>query len=626
MYLCLMCLCYILNMDIEDSISVGTGCSVQQQQLIDFLPELELENIVSYIATDGRLESHVDKAREILNNRYSYFGWKDYMYCYIHIVDNIDTMVKSICDYVNSANAMSPLELFFYLFLGHSLLSTSGSKSGSYQWKYFCKGIWTNVDNSQICNMMYTRMESSNIGEVLGLRTRDMSKSLASLTRSMSHSNGLLSRLFYPSFRDICDPKGSTFAMPTCTYDMVHANTRVGLPADVSTRRGDVDPDLSVWKDKKKGMMRVFKTWMSEVDVVDSYLNIVAGALSEFKPRYAVINSGTGSDGKSTFFHILEKIFGGYCVISPSGGPSTDTSNTNDATPFANRLVGARLCLTGDSGDVAKLLSSPGFKSMSGGDSIYRRALHNEAAEFTPTLKMLCLVNTNQTSIVVPAVAELTRVKVFLWLHKTITDEDKAVIPSHRLKSFSRGVFSYENQFIKEYGNCLMAELIRRHIAIREGSATIKICNTIKDWTLACVGPKTILSFLKQCTQKEKQSTEENQLILSTVDNVAEPNIEELFVTYMNWRRRGVRLSPSDPNSLVSFRTHLEFYCPISIRVTEDGGEEEYVESLYLKPETQLLSYRSSMGGGSILGSMFSGSTANRIMGSFIPATVQDID
>lgn len=613
-------------MDIEDSISTGLRCSTHQRALVDFLSKLSVDDIASYLASGEHALSHMDKAKDILDNRYTYFGWKDYMYCYVHVSDDTDSVVRSICDYVKAFGGSKPLELFFYLFLGHSLLSTSGNKQGTYQWRYFCKGVWIAIDNSQLCNMIYTRVDASDVLEHLGISPKYASRYIGDLTRSMTHSNGLLSKLFYPSFRDICDPKEVTFAMPTCTYDMIHGNVRVGLPADLSTRRGGVDPDLEQWKAKRRSMANVFKTWMTRGDVVESYLNILSGALSEFKPRYAVINSGTGSDGKSTFFHILQKIFGGYCVVSPSGGPSTDTSNTNDATPFANRLVGARVCLTGDSGDVAKLLSSPGFKSMSGGDSIYRRALHNEASEFTPTLKMLCIVNTNQTSIVVPGVAELTRVKVFLWLHKTITDEDKAVIPLHRLKSFTRGVFNYEHKFIEEYGGCLMVDLIKRHASIRKGIATIRICEAVKDWTMACVGPKTILSFLRQCTRKEKHTEEDGQLILPSAADIVEPSIEELFVTYMNWRRRGVRLSPSDPNSLVAFRTHLEFYCPISTRIAEDGEEEEYSESLYLKPETQLLSYHSPLDNGSFLGSILAGSTANRIMSSFVPAKVEGVD
>jgi hypothetical protein len=588
-------------MEVEDSIAAGDQCTLDQMRLLGSIPLLSKRSIARYLAAGGCHKGHLDKAQMILDKRATYFGWKDYVYCYLNTPDFGHTkesrrleLLDIMLDYVTSSPIREPLGVLFSLLLGCSLLSVPNARTSGYQWKYFCKGVWINIDNSQVCRMIHSRIEEDDLIGRLGLHAREANSAIAAITRSMTHSNTLVNRLFCPMFKESCDPKEETFAMPACTYDMMFQVVRIGLPGDKSTMRGGVDPDMMEWHKRRKGMLKVFRDWLDQYEVVDSYLGILAGALSEFKPRYAVVNSGTGSDGKSTFFHILEKIFGSYCAVTPNKGPSPDTSNANDATPFANRLVGRRLSLTGDSGDVVKLVTSPGFKSASGGDSTYLRSLHQEANEYSPRLKMLSIVNTNQSSMVLPAVAELTRIKVFKWLHKIVTDEDRAIIPAHQLKNFAKGIFDYENKFMRTYGKALMTELILRHGNLLAHGMRIPICDTVKDWTLMSVGPKTILSFLRQCTQRDSLS--ESDVVVpqsEEYDYDIEPSVEELFVVYTNWRRRGIRLSPTDPNSLVSFRTHLEFYHPIDTRDDVDGEPVEYVQGLYLKPETQLLSFTS---------------------------------
>jgi phage/plasmid-associated DNA primase len=151
---------------------------------------------------------------------------------------------------------------------------------------------------------------------------------------------------------------------------------------------------------------------MTHDNVVESYLDILASAISKFKPRFAVINCGTGADGKSTFFHAINYCFGGYCGVCPLKGPALDTRNANDATSLTNYLRGSRIVLTSDCKNVDLLIKSPRFKSASSGDTMYNRGMQQKASKHAPSLKILMIVNTNDKSVSVSEISELTRLKI----------------------------------------------------------------------------------------------------------------------------------------------------------------------------------------------------------------------
>jgi hypothetical protein len=60
-------------------------------------------------------------------------------------------------------------------------------------------------------------------------------------------------------------------------------------------------------------------------------------------------------------------------------------------------------------------------------------------------------------------------------------------------------------------------------------------------------------------------------------------------MSYLIWRKNGARFSHTDPTTMEAFRTHLEFYHPISKRIARDGTEELYVEGISLKVDTDFL-------------------------------------
>lgn len=580
-------------MEITNKDILLTPLHATQADILNELPPLSREQIYMFISLskDGSDERTLHVVDDIIKNKHTIMGWRDYVYCFYEICESVseskDYYVQVLLTYVSKlvCDANTKVMIYLALFFGCRLLCRQVSRDTL--WYHYTGGTWTRVETTSIVNSMFTHLCKYKVLEVFKSKDSSLGGVFKLCTASMKDS---ITRniLFMPHFEEMCDNKHKAFTMPNSTYDITYCTLRVGLPSDLSTLSSSYDPDKDKWTYFREEMLCVFDEWLSGREVTNTYLDILASAISEFKPRYSVINSGTGSDGKSTLFLILSAIFGGYCATMPGSGPSLDSKNSNDATPVANLLVGKRLCLTADVANVVRLIESSGFKSITGGDMVYLRGLHKEARETPSRLKMLCITNTNQESIVVTTIHSLTRIKIFRWLRKTITDEDKAIIPSHQLTVISRGKFNYEQEFLSKYGQCLLTELLVRHGSLTLNNRDIVICDKVREWTKELVSPKIILSFLEACTTALQTSTDTKDM-----DGI---KIWDLYVLYTHWRKGNARSGPSDPNTLEVFKSHVAFYHPV-VNVVCGTSTVPYVLGIEVNPEYQALTAMYNKGG-----------------------------
>jgi hypothetical protein len=589
------------GMEADRDIALGLCCDADQKALVDSMALLTVDAIGKVLSYNNPIPVHTDISERVVTNRYTYYGWKDYMYCYINSGNTaLKYVIESICTYIGG-DAMSDLrKIQMFMKLLYSPITLTIAEGNRYTWRFFNGRIWINVDKHQIRNMLYSRIISSNVLPMLRVDYKNREKTCDRFYRSIT--NGDISPMFFsPTFLEMCDDKSRVFCMKTCLYDIKNSCIRKPLPGDLCTLAGEVDPDGTVSEERKKEMMDVLAMWMGGQDVADSYMNVLAGALSEFVPRYAIINSGTGADGKSTFFHVVDKLFGSYCMIMPTTGPSADSKSANEATPVASAMVGRRVCITTDANNIDRLVSSSAFKAISGGDKTYIRRLYSEADTSGQRLKMLVLVATNQADFVVASIHELTRVRIVKWLSKRVSAEDKDIIPSHQIAHSGTVINRYEDVFIERYGPCMMMDLISRHIALMNNNMQIYLCNRIRHWTRDTICPKTILRFLAACTE---QSTNIDNAIMDDATRMAvslstgdmSESVEDLYMSYMIWRRGGARFSPSDPKTMEAFRTHLEFYHRIKKRKNMRGEEELYVDGLRLKHAPEILGMLQQVG------------------------------
>jgi hypothetical protein len=581
-------------MDAERSIALGTYCDIDQHSLIDSIDQLPVNVVAEFISFGDPSETHSLIAQDILHNRYTQQGWRNYMYCYINYsIETLNYVVDSICNYARTMSSLpeNRILMFFRLFYSCSMILVDDG-AGKYNWRYFNNRLWMRVDKLQIRTMLQTRLQICNVPSKLDIQPSKLESIIKNAWYLLSRGE-VDSYLFAPTFERDADNKDTIFCMNTCAYDIIHSVIRRQLPSDLCTLAGDIDPDAKSWNENKQEMMDILSTWMGGFDVADSYLDVLACALSEFGPRYAIINSGTGADGKSTFFHIVSKLFGSYCMTMPGTGPSVETKLANEATPVASAMIGKRVYITSDAINIARLLSSPGFKSVSGGDTTYIRRLYREADTNSPRLKALVLINTNQTDFIATSINELTRIRVVKWLTKRITTEDKDIVPRHQTHNSGDVIYRFEQVFITRLGSCMMMDLISRHIHLKSRSMTVDLCPQIRQWTKSVVAPKTILRFLHSCTttigNNNNDLDEATSYALSVQHTPTEASVESLYMLYAMWRRNGGRFSATDPTTMETFKTHLEFYYPISTRINSDNMDELYVKGIIIKSDIEFL-------------------------------------
>lgn len=580
-------------MDLEDSIVAGDYLDHHQLAMLDMLPQLDVDTVANFVGMSSVDLKHIDLAHDIVANKHTRRRWRDYVYCAICIgkqdeyATDPDVAIAIYC--LQQCEYKTDLvRLFIKMFYSATLMIVPGPKHHVY--KYFLKGIWVDIDLTELRRMVCDRIGTTGLYSVMQIPLAEVERVCQQALAGFSGSS-TCATMFYPRFDNTKDDKESIFAMPTTSYDIKLNVLRRPLPSDEATLRGGIDPcAVAEYTSKRDAMLKVLCNWMSGMDVVESYLDVVACAVGEFKPRYIIINSGTGSDGKSTWSHILQKLFGGYYAPLPSAGFSVDTKNSNDATPVLNTLVGKRLCITPDAKDVVSMLTSPGFKTITGGDEIYRRGLHKEATADTRPLKLLGIINTNETAIEVASLSACTRARMARWVNKTITLEDRAIVPAHQLTNSRAGVFNYERKFLAEYGGTLMLELLTRHRRLATTGYNIVICDKMRQWTRELISPKTILLFLEACTDKVPDDASNTAIVEYGADDSPHTPVADLFVAYVSWRKGSARFSRTDPTNLQSFTCHLEFYHPIHMRKTSTGLDEPYVTAVRLKPEYEMLS------------------------------------
>jgi hypothetical protein len=527
--------------------------------------------------------------------------------------ESVDIVIGAIKKYVSSKSVTCDvaLELFAFLLYSPFMVTTEGVAQGhSYTWRFYDNGVWSSIDRSQVTNMLCVRIPESRLHEALNVGHVKLERSLERMLRSNTF-NTLQSRLYYGHFESSCNNKDKVFVTGTWSYDVQLLVVRRGLPSDIATLRSDRVINIAKWSARKDDMYAEMSTWLPDVEVQRFYLDVLASAIGEYPQRYALVNSGTGSDGKSTFTHIVEGVFGSYCYSCPSKGPTLDTSNSNDATPLANSLMGRRVCITADVKDVGGLLSSPSFKSMSGGDTMYTRALHREARQQQQTMVMLCIVNTNQVKCSVSNLAEMTRIRVVNFSRKMMNSNDMGIVPSHQLKGYKDGKSFYHKVFLSEYGDVLLTELILRHTYMNNNAVSVTRCDLVIEWTRFFITPSTILSFINSCTEPiastgndNTQELEEEELLALRNMMVSEKdllaikkvshnrregrvNLLDLFLVYNTWRRNYRKIESSDPVVYSKFCEHIAFHFEVTTEI-EEGVDVNYIKGVKVKQSEEV--------------------------------------
>ena len=605
-------------MNIENGIADGSVVANCFQELLSLLPQLSVGQVSQYLSYSKPTSESDHLATDIINHRFTFVGMKNYVHCLCNIdivnIDGsttrgIDVFVDTIIYQINLRDLKPKEKLYLFLTLLYcATLVTiigSSSKAASIEWVAFNDRTWIRRDISLVKSCAIERLVALNFCSRVGIVVSDATMFYVESLKRLS-SSMLVTFLSVQDYVSRCNKKDTVFTMPNCCLDYRYLIIRRPLPGDWSTFSGCQNPDVGAWSINRQDMMLELLKWMSDSEIVEDYLTILSQALFSFESRYSIVNRGSGSDGKSTWLAIIVNIFGTYSAAMPSIGPRLDSRNSNDATPVTNKLFRKRLAYGSDVQDIESVISSPGFKALSGGDNIYRRGLNKEAEESDETLKLLVIMNTNSENNVFTRAAEITRVKVVPFLHKMITEEDKELIPLHQTAGSAVGIPKYETKFIEKYGPTLMLELIIRHRDVRRKLLSTRLSKKMIANTKAAISPRTILIFMNDCTEDDHTESEsskdfdsrmracipgydQSMFTIEDDKSLDGVSVEQLYTVFLNWKREGHRFTRSDPNNIEEFTSHLAFYYTLEKKMySKTRGEQLYIKNIKIKGSNQV--------------------------------------
>lgn len=178
-------------------------------------------------------------------------------------------------------------------------------------------------------------------------------------------------------------------ATPVEVIDLRTGEAREHCQADRITLCAGTHVDFTAARPAFDAMMRrIFRSNPGVVPYLQRYLGFTSTGC--IHPEVLAVWFGTGGNGKSTLFAILQFVLGDYAGPTPPGLLITHRGERHP-TELAD-LQGKRLMFACESGEGARLNEAL-VKQLTGGDRIKARRMHQDFYDFDPTHKLVLCTN-----------------------------------------------------------------------------------------------------------------------------------------------------------------------------------------------------------------------------------------
>ena len=210
----------------------------------------------------------------------------------------------------------------------------------------------------------------------------------------------LCNELYDESFYQNLDQNPFILHFKNGVLDLNTFTFRDGLPDDRIT----ISTNICYITDKERYDLDEYQKYEEEYnDFLDTifpkedeknfFLNNIAISLIGKNIHHKfTICSGSGSNGKSIFFNLVEKSLGEYFKIVKSKMFSQLQKDADNASPSIVRIAKARLVVASEIESGASLNTAE-IKSLTGGEKITCRALFKEQIEFLPQFNIFLVCN-----------------------------------------------------------------------------------------------------------------------------------------------------------------------------------------------------------------------------------------
>jgi len=197
-----------------------------------------------------------------------------------------------------------------------------------------------------------------------------------------------------PEFEKKLDENYELIAFNNGVYDLLNNEFREGRPDDYISKSTNIDyHPFSMKNPYAEKMFKFFREILPNEGVMKymllSLATCVAGHNKEEKCR---IVTGSGSNGKSLLFSLVQQALGDYYISCPITIITRKRNASNSASPELLRIKGVR-CGCFQETDDGEKLNVGILKEITGNDSFMVRGLYSDPIEIKPQVKFFLACN-----------------------------------------------------------------------------------------------------------------------------------------------------------------------------------------------------------------------------------------
>ena len=176
--------------------------------------------------------------------------------------------------------------------------------------------------------------------------------------------------------------------------DLIQCIFRQGIPSDMSTISTPIDyPEEPIFNGIELQIQDYLDKIFPDDEIQNYVLNLIAEKLSGHNTKEQfIIFTGSGANGKSQFFKLLQTVFGEYYCSFDNGVLNTPKKDANSASPAIADFKGKRLAFTTEPKS-GKPFETDKLKELIGGDQLVGRQLRQDNMRFIPQYLMGIMCN-----------------------------------------------------------------------------------------------------------------------------------------------------------------------------------------------------------------------------------------
>jgi len=276
---------------------------------------------------------------------------------------------------------------------------------------------------------------------------------------------------FDPEFENKLDENYDLIGYANGVYDLANEEFRDGKPDDYIFKSTNVDYYPFNTKNPYSGkMLKFFEEILPNKNVRDYLLLSLSTCVSGHnKEEKLIIASGSGSNGKSLLFSLVQHALGDYYISCPITIITRKRNSSNQASPELLRIKGAR-CGCFQETDNNDELNVGIMKEITGNDSIMVRGLYSEPIEFKPQVKFFLACNETPQIKKIDG-GTLRRILNVLFGSKFVESPQK---PNEFL------IDNMLKQKIKDWGSIFSSYLVHLYVTEYKKLTTLKVPEEVK--------------------------------------------------------------------------------------------------------------------------------------------------